>query len=127
MLSSETQARPKDIEQERRSDLDWVGRHWRSLWFAAQRGFNEFGRGAVETDRLDPEPDLGNPIKFLPENFIEKDGVLLTAAAIVRRYDPTRQFAIIVRHGKHISSYLIGVSTLSTRMRPAGRITTMIG
>lgn len=103
---------PPWAEQERLGDMAWIGENLPEFWDAAQRGFEEFGRGAIAVDTTaQPEPDKGNPMYYLQQDLIPEtpfcgeDEIRMVAA-----YDPSWQFvAILLKHQDRVSSYRVGM------------------
>jgi hypothetical protein len=110
---------PEWARRERLADLAWIAENLPEFWDAAQRGFEGFGRGVVAVDTtLQPEPDSGNPLFYLPQELIPEmpfcgeDEIRMAAA-----YDPSWQFvAMLLKAQDRVSSYQVGVPG----QRPSG-------
>src|SRR6266849_8531891 len=80
---------PDWAERERVGDLAWIGENLHVLWPAAQRSYEEQGRGAIVVDTLTKvrhQQGEGNPIFYMTAAGIEemKDA---DALRMVRGYD----------------------------------------
>jgi hypothetical protein len=101
---------PEWAERERLEDMAWLGVNMTEFWDAAQRGFVEFGRGAVTVETtVQPEPDRGNPMFYLSQEqvgeYFGPDEIRMVA-----QYEPEWQFvAILLKEDDKVSSYRVGM------------------
>jgi hypothetical protein len=103
---------PEWARRERLADLVWIAENLSEFWVAAQRGFAEFGRGALAVDTTSqPEPGRDNPMYYVSQeqlpslDFAGKDEIRMVAA-----YDPSSEFvAMLVKRQGRLSSYRVGV------------------
>ena len=102
---------PDWARAERSSDLTWLSENLHVLLPAAQKGFQEFGRGALQIfTTIRPATGGGNPFIYMPEKALEADEDLFDALRFVRKYDPAVEFvAILLKEKNRISAYQLRV------------------
>ncbi len=108
---------PAWAERERVGDLAWIAENLPEFWGAAQRGFEEFGRGAIAVDTtVQPDSDRGNPMYYFAQDQISLlDFVSEDEIRMVREYDPRWQFvAMLLKAQDRVSSYRVGVPDLKS-------------
>jgi hypothetical protein len=116
-MSPERKSRrfPSWAEQERSSDLAWIGENLYVLWPAARMGYEAEGRGAVLVDTLVVgihEDGVGNPMFYVTEAQIEekKDQ---DALRMIRAYDPAWELVtILLKIRNRESVYRVGLPDL---------------
>ena len=119
-MSPERRHIPEWAERERLGDLAWIAENMPEFWAAAQRGLEEFGRGAIAVDTtVQPDPDKGNPMFYLPQDLIPETSFCgADEIRMVAAYDPSWQFvAMLLKPQDRVSSYRVGVPG----QRPHGR------
>ncbi len=102
---------PPWAEQERSSDLAWIGENLHVFWPAAQEGFNQSGRGAIVTDTTTLVKHPGaesHPFAYLALSAIEEQrwGDVIR---MVKAYNPSWEFVVVLLKEKRESAYCIGV------------------
>ena len=111
MLSVEGQRFPRWAEQECGRDLAWIAENLHVFWPAAQRGFQEAGRGVLVVDTttlVKHERGESNPFGYLPSGEAEQyewEDVI----RMVRAYDPSWEFVAVLLKGDRESAYRVGV------------------
>lgn len=104
-----SQGFPEWAKRERASDLSWIGENLHIFWPAAQKGFQEAGRGAIVVDTTTRPTGQGNPFLYLAEAGIEKLNDA-DALRMVRAYDPTWEFvAMLFKSRDRVSTYRVGI------------------
>lgn len=116
MPSPERRHIPNWAKEERERDLAWIGENLHVFWPAAQRGFQESGRGAIVIDTttlVRHEKGMSNPFIYLAEKAIEEKESLVNALRMVRQYDPSWEFvSVLLKPEGRESTYRIGVPAL---------------
>jgi hypothetical protein len=103
---------PEWARRERLADLAWIAENMQEFWAAAQRGFAEFGRGAIAVDTTaQPDPRRGNPMYYLPQEQLPSLGIAgEDEIRMVAEYEPAWQFvAMLIKEQNRVSSYQVGV------------------
>lgn len=102
---------PEWAAKERGDDLRWIRENMRVFWPAARETFERVGRGAliVDTNVVErQEGHAGNPIYYLPAQQIEENA-WLAAIKMVREYEPSWEFVIVLLKKNRESAYRIGI------------------
>jgi hypothetical protein len=99
---------PEWARRERLADLAWIIENLPGFWVAAQRGFSEFGRGAVTVDTtIQPEPGKGNPIWYVPQELINQH-FSEDEQRLVSRYQPDAELVtILLKPDARVSTYRV--------------------
>lgn len=109
MPSQERRDFPEWAARERAGDLTWIQENLHVFWPAAQRGHQDFGRGALVVDTTSRPTGAGHPFAYLPEGGIEKMDDQ-DALRMVRAYDPTWEFVtVLLKSQERVSTYRVGV------------------
>ena len=109
MTEREPIAIPEWARRERTSDMAWLGENVHILWPAAQKGFQESGRGAIVIDTTSRPTGQGHPFLYLPETGIEKIHHA-DSLRMVKQYDPSWEFvALLFKSQDRLSTYRIAI------------------
>ncbi len=103
---------PDWAKQERGRDLRWLGENLQIFWLAAQKGFQETGRGAIVVDTTSRPTGAGHPFIYLPAAGVatlDSDDTL----RMIQVYDPTCEFvAMLLKVYGRSSSYRVALPFL---------------
>ena len=100
---------PAWAERERAGDLAWIKENLHVFWPAAQRGYEEFGRGAIVVDTTSRPTGEGHAFGYLPQAIVEQTADE-DAQRMVREYDPTWEtVTVVLKTCGRVSVYRIGV------------------
>jgi len=101
---------PAWAERERPYDLAWIGENLHVFWPAAQRGYEELGRGALVVDTATlvvHEAGEGYPFIYLPQEKVEETSDA-DAQRMVREYDPEGEFvSVLLKTHDRVSVYRV--------------------
>ena len=113
MPSPERQRFPRWAEEERAYDLAWIKENWRVFWLASQKGYKEWGRGALVVDTttvIACEAGTGCPFFYLPQEGVEKGG-WEDLVRMVHEYDPRQELvALLLKEKERQSAYRVGMA-----------------
>lgn len=113
MRSSERGNIPEWAVREREEDLAWIRENTHVLLPAAKLAFEASGRGALIVDTnsvITQGEQTGNPMFYLPAQQIEQNG-WLPALKMVREYQASWEFVVVLLKTNRESVYRIGVPT----------------
>jgi hypothetical protein len=100
---------PAWAKRERGSDLIWITENMHVFWPAAQKQYQQHGRGAVVVDTTSRPTGAGHPFTYYPQaqvNETEDED----AQRMVREYDPQSEMVIILlKPQDRVSVYRVGV------------------
>lgn len=100
---------PAWAEKGRAGDLAWIKENLHVFWPAAERGFDEFGRGAIVVDTTSRPTGKGHPFGYFPQAMVEQAGDE-DAQRMVREYDPTWELVTVpLKTCDRVSIYRIRV------------------
>jgi hypothetical protein len=102
---------PDWAKRERVSDLAWIQENWHVFFPAAQRVYEQSGRGALVTDTTTLIRHGGgesNPFAYLPAQEIERQE-WRDVIRMVRAYDPSWELVCVLLKRGRESAYRIGI------------------
>jgi len=100
---------PDWAETERAGDLAWIKENLHVFWPAAQREYEEFGRGAIVVDTTQRPTGEGHPFGYFPQGMVEQTGDE-DAQRMVTEYDPAWEMVtVLLKTDNRVSVYRVGV------------------
>lgn len=100
---------PRWAEQERLSDMLWIGENLSVLWPVAQAGYAELGRGAIVVDTTARPTGKGHPFGYLPQEVVITFGDT-DAVRMVAQYEPAWQLVtMLLKTDNRVSTYRLGI------------------
>lgn len=87
---------PAWAERERQSDLKWINENIHVFWPAAQSQYQEQGRGVIMVDTTSRPTGEGHPFAYFPEEAVKEHGGDEDIERMIREYDPTREFVVVL-------------------------------
>lgn len=109
MSSPERRNIPSWAEQERGSDLAWIGENVHVFWPVAQQAYEEVGRGAIVVDTTVRPTGEGHPFGYFSQDMVQEHGNEDTIR-MVAEYDPTwEMITVLLKTRDRTSTYRIGV------------------
>lgn len=99
---------PQWAQQERLHDLTWIGENLHVFWPAAQKQYQEQGRGALVIDITVRVGERGvHPFTYAPQKMIE-EGSDADLKRLVREYVPEREMVVtLLKSQERMSTYRV--------------------
>ena len=99
---------PEWARQESLSDLSWLSENLHVFWPAAQKQYQEQGRGAVVVDTtVQPVEGKGNPFAYFPQEMVAEE-TDADVQRMVKQYDPEREMVVVLlKSEEKVSSYRV--------------------